>query len=308
MILCLGFLALAGAADAATSVHAVFRSVDRGQSWARSDTGLPSAARINALAASTRRHFAGTDVGVFVSDDSGISWRSATMIPGKSRRVLCLCARGKTLYAGTDGGEIVASMDDGSSWERLNAVRDSRKVRSIKQADGILYAGLDAGGVLHSTDNGKTWEIVGEGLPAGAQVFDLAKLGGTVFAGLYSNGLYGFDGSDGRWGRSEGVIPLALAAVGENLIAGHNPGGIFWSSDRGNSWRPATGDLPPNAPVWAMGANPELVVAGVAEGIYLSDDQGRFWSRAERGLPPVCSGIAFLVSDSMILAAAIVNE
>jgi hypothetical protein len=307
LILYLGFHAIGFAADAATSNHALFRSADRGRTWAQSDTGLPVAERINALAASPIRHFAGTDAGVFVSDESGASWRNATLIPGRSRRVLCLCVLGKILYAGTDGGGIVASTDDGASWERLDEGRDALKVRSLMQTGGILYAGLDAGGVLRSSNNGKTWESVSEGIPAGVQVFNLANLGGKVFASLYTKGLYGL-GPNGRWIRTGEVVPLTLASVGENLIAGHNPGGIFWSSDLGQTWRTATGDLPPNAPVWAEAGDRELVIAGVADGIYLSCDRGRFWSRAEGGLPPVCPGIAFLVGESLILAAAIVGE
>jgi photosystem II stability/assembly factor-like uncharacterized protein len=145
-------------------------------------------------------------------------------------------------------------------------------------------------------------------MPVGAQVFDLVEKDGTVFAGMYSKGLFRLDGLDGRWSRTGNVLPLALVAVGENLIAGHNPGGIFWSSDLGQSWRPATGDPPLNAPVWALAADRELVLAGVSDGIYLSNDKGRFWSRAEGGLPQVCPGIAFLVSESVILAAAIIGE
>lgn len=131
LILCLGFQALAGSADAATSTHAVFRSTDRGRTWTRSDAGLPGAARINAMAASPHRHFAGTDAGLFVSDNSGTTWRAGTAIPGPSQRVLDLCLLGRTLYAGTDGGGIVRSDDDGTSWLRVDRGRGPDRVRSL---------------------------------------------------------------------------------------------------------------------------------------------------------------------------------
>lgn len=308
LILCMGAQALGVAADVAPSIHALFRSSDRGRTWTRSDAGLQGTARINALAASSHRHYAGTDAGVFVSDDSGVTWREGTVIPGPSRRVLDLIVRDGTLYAGTDGGGLLRSDDNARTWERVDVGRGSRRVRSLTQADGALFAGLDSGGVLRSSNGGRTWVALDEGLPKGAQVFDLAEMGGAVFAGLYSKGLYRLDGPEGRWRRTGEVLPLALVAVGDTLVAGHNPGGIFWSSDQGQSWRATTGDLPTEAPVWAMGGDRELVLAGVSDGIYRSENKGRSWSRAEGGLPPICPGIAFLVSEPLILAAVIIRE
>ena len=47
-----------------------------------------------------------------------------------------------------------------------------------------------------------------------------------------------------------------------------------------------------------------LVLAGAADGVFVSEDKGRTWTRSVLGLPPSCPGIAFLVTDSLVLAAA----
>jgi len=148
--------------------------------------------------------------------------------------------------------------------------------------------------VLRCVDGGKSWTIVNDGLPWDSQVFALARVGETVFAGLYGQGLYRLAPGSAAWRKVAPVSPLALASTGQTLVAGHNPGGIFWTEDVGQIWQPAHG-LPSFAPVWAMASNQDQVFAGVADGIYYSEDGGREWARAIHGLPERSAGIAFAV-------------
>jgi hypothetical protein len=83
-----------------------------------------------------------------------------------------------------------------------------------------------------------------------------------------------------------------------------NPGGIHWTPDRGLSWCQATGELAPDAPIWTLAGENRLVLAGAADGVFVSEDKGQTWTRSVLGLPPSCPGIAFLVTDSLVLAAA----
>ncbi len=169
------------------------------------------------------------------------------------------------------------------------------------------------------------------GLPANAQVFALTSIEGQLFAGLYAKGLYGWSESEEKWtqvGGAAGIKPLALAVSDGVLIAGHNPGGIYWSGDRGGSWQRwspleeggnastfdsiLTGvaesakmkELPViEAPIWEMAADWKLAIAGASDGIYLSKDLGRTWTRATSGLPAHGPGIAFHIGKGVIFAA-----
>lgn len=302
----------------AGEVYAVFKSRDRGVSWVRADRGLPAASRVNALGAIEKELLAGTDSGIFHMTDEARGWQLASGPAAVSARTLCFATLGQTVFAGTDGSGVLASSDHGRSWVRQLAF-PSPKVRCLLARDGLLYAGTDAEGVFCSHDAGRSWQPLSTGLPDRAQVFALAAIEDQVFAGLYSRGLYAWDRSRDLWSRRNTVVPLALAVVGDTLIAGHNPGGLYRSPDRGLSWSKGTakddatalsapglaessGELTPEAPVWEMAADDRLVVAGASAGIYLSADAGRTWVRARGGLPEGSPGIAFLVRPNLVLA------
>lgn len=295
--------------------YAIYKSVDRGRAWFRSDTGLPRGSRINAFGSLNDLVFVGTDSGIFISGDEGKTWGPASGAAASSGRVISIAAFKSRVFAGTDGNGMTVSLDKGKRWS-LDASFPSRKVRCLLAHDGSLFAGTDDQGVFASED-GKVWARLAQDFPTGGQVFALAAVKDTLFAGLYSNGLYAWNRRKTRWTRAGAVSPLALAAVVDGLVAGHNPGGIHWSGDLGSTWsmgranlsgefqpvlREDGDELPADAPVWELASDGELVLAGAAAGIYYSEDQGRTWTRARAGLPERSPGIAFFIKRGFVLA------
>jgi hypothetical protein len=291
------------------TIHAIYKSTDQGRSWSRSDSGLPGDSRVNALTTSGKAVFAGTDSGLFVSRDAGRSWAA---VPGTAKdlgRVVGFASLAQTLFAGTRGSGVFASTDEGKTWKPVNEGLADRSVRSLLSWRRTLYAGTDTAGVFRSLDGGRTWSRFDQGIPPGAQVFALAGVGDSVFAGLYSKGLYRRDDRRRSWVKVGSVAPLVLASIGETLVAGQNPGGLHWSTDLGATWSAGGGKgLSANAPVWDLASDHRKVFAGALEGIYSSDDRGRTWSRAETGLPGVSPGISFLVTEHFVLAATILRK
>lgn len=293
--------ALGGLGVAAPPQYAVFRSTDRGLSWASADLGLPREARVNAFATAGASIFAGTDAGIFVSRNRGQSWQptAATV------RVLSFTALGETIYAGTSKHGLLASADSGTTWRRDPAF-PGQTVRSLLAQGAAVYAGTDSQGSFIKANGRTLWSAINDGLPEHAQLFALAAAQGQIFAGLYARGLYRWSTTAHRWHKTAAVVPLALATAGSALIAGHNPGGIWHSADAGQTWSQGAGELRAATPVWELGAGPVArVFAGADTGIYFSDDRGRTWIRARAGLPAESPGIALLVTGEMILAASI---
>jgi photosystem II stability/assembly factor-like uncharacterized protein len=290
--------------------YAVFRSQDRGRTWSRSDAGLRATARINAFGAIGSAVLAGTDEGVYLSHNRGVDWKVASGAAVGSGRILSLATLGANAYAGSDRSGVLVSADGGTTWV-VNADCPFRYVRSILSHEGALYAGTDAQGVFVSRNGGRSWSSINSGLPAGAQVFSMAELKGRVFAALYSKGLYVWAGQEQRWHKVDGVSPLVLAAIGETLLAGHNPGGMRHSDDFGGTWARGEIDISEdlgNAPVWELGSGPGFAIAGISSGIYYSEDRGRTWVRARTGLPAKSSGIAFLAAPDFVLAGASIGR
>jgi photosystem II stability/assembly factor-like uncharacterized protein len=304
-------------------VHAIFRSTDGGQSWSRSDAGLPGNSRINALISFGESVFAGTDSGIFISGDEGRSWGPSSGMATNAGRITSFTSLGQTLFAGTDQTGILASLDSGRTWKLIRHDFGPQKVRCLFCREGIVYAGTDTDGVLASGDSGKSWTRLDRGLPGGAQIFAMSSAQGRLFAALYSQGLYWWNDREQSWVKAGSVSPLALASIGDSLIAGHNPGGIYWSDDAGKTWSQAVGrlaieisllsveevmGLPTDAPIWELAGDDELVFAGAANGIYYSEDRGRNWKRARVGLPSASPGVSFLLKKNFVLAGTLIER
>lgn len=300
--------------------NAVFKSTDRGRSWVRSDQGIPDACRINAFVSSGNNLLAGTDEGVFISLDEARTWQPVTGAAMSSGRIVSFATVGNKVFAGTSNSGLLESTDHGKSWTS-NATFLSKNVRCLLSHDGRLYVGTDKDGVWVSNRSDHTWSSLTQGFPIDAQVFALSMVEGRVFAGLYSQGLYGWSQDELRWLKSGTVSPLVLASTGGTLVAGHNPGGVHWSADMGATWSKATakpdfqfpldltndnGALSSSAPVWELAANEDLVIAGASDGIYISEDSGRTWSRARTGLPAESPGISFLLEENFFLVGTII--
>jgi hypothetical protein len=241
-----------------------------------------------------------------------------------SGRVISFAALGLRVFAGTDGKGLLMSADRGRSWT-LERTFPSEKARCLLAHDGKVYAGTDADGVFAWSNVGQPWTPLSAGLPSQGQVFALSAVRGRLFAGLYGRGLYAWDKQKNSWVKTGPVTPLALASVRDTLIAGHNPGGLYWSGDLGASWSKGlaagravdplvsfhsddSGELSSEAPVWELGSGNDLVLAGAAAGIYYSTDRGRTWRRARKGLPEESPGIAFLLKRDFVLAGMLIKE
>ena len=183
----------------------------------------------------------------------------------------------------------------------------NQKVRSLLVVADSIFAGTDRHGVFRSQNGGRTWALSNDGIPARAQIFAMSAVGNTVFAGLYTRGLYRWNEVNSKWDKVGRVKPLVLAAAGDAVVAGHNPGGVFWSTDAGETWTDGSAGLPVEAPIWAMGGTEQRLFAGAADGIFSSRDRGRNWTRARQGLPASSPGVAFLATAGLVLAAVIIE-
>jgi photosystem II stability/assembly factor-like uncharacterized protein len=212
--------------------------------------------------------------GVGISTDGGRSWApsNAGMAESAITHVLLDPAspRGRrTLYASAFGRGVYKSTDDGRSWQLKNTGLEHSQPfawRITRSQDGVLYLLVarrsergrigDAGdGALYrSTDGAEHWTRMT--LPAG------------------SNGPNGLavDPRDPQ--------RLYLAAWGVATPGGDTGGGVFLSTDAGQSW---SNVLPQSQHVYDVTVDPArpsvLYACGFDRGAYRSTDGGAAWAR-----------------------------
>jgi photosystem II stability/assembly factor-like uncharacterized protein len=233
----------------------VFGSTNSGSTWSSLDTGL-SNRDVWALAAVGTDLFAGTyGGGVFRSTDSGTTWIAASDGLADTT-VLALAFDGTRLFAGTLGG-VYYSTDRGAGWISSNSGLGSVFIRCLGVNGTKLFAGTYGGGVFRSTDSGAHWTSASAGL-TNTDVLDFAFLGPNVYAGTYG-GMF-FSANDGdQWYSisitdslakaglfSKPSAPKAIysfAVSDPNLFVGTFGGGVFLSTDAGDSWTPVNAGL-----------------------------------------------------------------
>jgi hypothetical protein len=212
----------------------VFRSTDKGQTWAVLLTNGNFGA--GPIAVNDSGHIYLHTYGFnrfFASYDNGNSWvqKSYPVIAGTSR-IYCLGADTLLVASGKDDGVILLRTPDRcATWDTIFETfhHESESISDIAiAADGTIYLSLmcfiaNQGGVYKATDKGETWQCVGL---VNSQVMDVElNPAGDLYIGVY----YGFVGAGGIFVQrhNSSVIDTCLYGPNVNGLVVNPAGDIY---------------------------------------------------------------------------------
>ena len=248
---------------AGSAGNGVYLSVDTGDNWSTTNTGLPTNLNVWNILIQNKNIFLATNDGVYSSANYGTSWQQSGL-KGVLVKSLTFNNADSTLYAGTEKG-IYLSKNDELSWA-LYAF-PNQGVSTLFMNGVAFYAGMTAGGLNYYTDYRKIWAAADTGITNKTIVKTINNYGYYGFAGLNEilnspligtdHGVY-IEKSKGNWVQvnnglgpdtivnsiisafdmyNQGYNPIYFASLivtGKdtgNVYSHHNPAaGYYWSS------------------------------------------------------------------------------
>jgi photosystem II stability/assembly factor-like uncharacterized protein len=300
------------------SAFGVYRSLDAGDTFAYSGTGLDKAVvhSLAPVAGAPGSYLAATEgIGVQRTDDGGESWRVANDgVVGQTLQLAAHPSDGDVFYL-IAGGHLWKTTNGGVSWATSDAgiPYGANSVAVDPSSPAKVYTGITwwetgASTVYRSADGGASW--TGSALPAGAG--SLRRLavdptnGDRVYAGT-SDGL--FRSSDGgqTWQQlyASYVYDVVVTADGDAYVAGDSVVLRFGPTSPASA--PASAGLADIVRTLAEDAvDPQTLYAGTTNGVYQSVDGGGRWAKlATSGLDsPLITDVRAIAPRQLMVATA----
>lgn len=307
---CIGF----GGSAAPAGPMGVFRSTDKGDSWAQSNIfpttqGVKSLAGVkvyriftdpsdpNALYLATRGQ------GLYYSYDKGESWQMAAAMQGRYIYTVAVDPTDKCTILVSDGANIFKTTDCSRTWKTVYAEQRGQRIVAVGFDYGrhtTVYAALFGGQVLRSLNAGDSWRVI-KTFKANLQFLATDPLapGRIYLAGADSGFIRSDDGGQTWNSLSRGLqsfndslyfYRLVLHPSKKDTLYWISKYGILYSEDAGASWTDVKLLSPPGSVnIYAFAVNPsnpkEMYYVGTVLGegaasrstFYKTADGGNNW-------------------------------
>lgn len=232
----------------------------------------------------------GPNPGVFRTLDSGASWTQLLPIAAEISDLDADFAG--RIVAAQPGGGVQVSLNNGTSWTlQTGGLPPTPQLSAVEIESATTFYTALTGAVFQSVDSGGTWAAFGTGFPATAEVRDLLRVGGTLFAAT-SEGVWSTTG--GPWGELAGIPSRDVRAltVDATFLVAATAAGVAVLD---GTWQTLNSGLTSvdTLAIVSLGAGQVLVSTRDA-GVFESLDNGNSWQFAAGGLSdPEVTALAF---------------
>ena len=291
-------LAVSGNNIFAGTNYGAFLSNNVQNNWNSVNNGISNNI-ITSLLINNNNIFAGTLNGVYLSNNHANNWIVDTTSLNTNYYISALAIKSDTLFAATIGGSINYSINNGNSWNYVNAgLPNNSSINALAISGNNIFAGT-LKGVYVSTNKRSSWITDTTGFYGDYNVSSLAAKGDSIFAGALK-GVYLSTNNGNNWKLVNNGLPItticnpkcfityygiiSLAIKGNNIYAGTNGKGIYFSNNNGTSWNADTTGLMGNYTINALTIKGDTIFAGNSfagksnGGVYWSTIKGTSWS------------------------------
>jgi photosystem II stability/assembly factor-like uncharacterized protein len=181
-------LRLYGAAVDFREYRGFFRSEDGGETWERSDGGIPGQVFAVAFDPVETRMYAGTDTGLYLSDDAGDSWELLSLAGERVLEIAVAPSDPQVLLAGSQhSASTRRSTDRGQTFVEV-LDRNVQQFAFDPAHPGRVYALDVAGGIARSDDLGAGWTSLPTA-PSASQALAVTPAGTLLAASITPRGV-----------------------------------------------------------------------------------------------------------------------
>ncbi len=270
----------------------VYRSIDSGQNWQKTNTGLTDDRRKTGAAQTPTSYL---DAEQTLLSGSTRDWKPLAL-QGCYVYKLVLDPNNPTfLYAVTDRG-VYKSRDRGKNWSSIQMNLDQNTSVTNLAIDprnpNTFYAST-TDGIYKSTDNGQSWKAVSAGLTdrlITVVAFD-PKHPNVIYAASNQGIVYKSTEDGENWSVVfTDIFHTRIEALAidpkkpETLYAGTAGNGIYKSEDGGRTWNAAnTGLLSPDITNLSIDPVTPTTLYASGYGLYKSENGGDDWNYVDNG-------------------------
>jgi photosystem II stability/assembly factor-like uncharacterized protein len=272
--------------------HGIFRTMDRGATWARVGSGITDPFILSLASAKDGAVYAGTfRGGVFRSRDEGNSWQPVNA--GLKRlEVKALLAIDGELFAGTGDG-VYRLHDFQDQWVPVTSGLDDILVHALaRSADGTLFAGTSGKGIFRFSPRSTGWVRMRQGLKDHEGMIEnfirvlVIDQDQSIFAGTFDGGVFRSVDGGLTWRPISRALPndsIRGIVFSDQAVVVATGNGIFKTADKGKQWIPVNTGLGNLAVQVLIGSGDKSLYAGTTSGVFRSDD-GHSWMAVNQGL------------------------